>query len=125
MSVEEIGSKVVEVLRGVYDPEIPVNVYDLGLIYELKVSVGGEVYIKMTLTAPGCPIASSIVNEVYKRVREIPGVKDVKVELTFEPPWNPTMIREEGREILKAVYGYDIVSEWVKRYKEYIEDKTK
>ncbi|PUA31541.1 MAG: hypothetical protein B7O98_09125 [Zestosphaera tikiterensis] len=108
----ELRAKIVEALKNVYDPEIPVNVWDLGLIYELNVDDTGEVYVLMTLTAPACPIAQSIVSYVEDAIRSVEGVKDVKVELTFDPPWNPKRMTQEGREAFKALYGYDIVEFW-------------
>ena len=89
--------KIEEVLRTVYDPEIPVNIMDLGLVYELKVSDDGKVKIVMTLTAPGCPVAGDIVAEVQQKTEAIEGVTDVYVHLTFDPPWNREMMSEEAR----------------------------
>ncbi|MBI2817772.1 MAG: DUF59 domain-containing protein [Acidobacteria bacterium] len=84
-------------LRTIYDPEIPVNVYELGLIYELKVDPTGEVNIKMTLTAPSCPEAMSIPARVESAVRGVEGVKDVKVELVWEPPWTPNLMSDAAK----------------------------
>lgn len=78
---------IVRALRQVYDPDIPVNVYDLGLIYEIKVDEEHNVYVKMTLTSPTCPIADTIIAEVESAVRDVPGVVDVKIDLVFEPQW--------------------------------------
>jgi FeS assembly SUF system protein len=90
--------QVVEVLRTIYDPEIPVNIYDLGLIYEIQVDTDPpKVYIKMTLTSPGCPVAASFPGTIEMRVREGLPVDDVEVELTFEPPFTLEMISEEAR----------------------------
>ncbi|GAB1374786.1 hypothetical protein MASR1M46_16720 [Bacteroidales bacterium] len=75
-------------LKQVYDPEIPVNVYDLGLIYEIKSNDEGKVDVKMTLTAPNCPMADQLLQDVFDAVSDVPGVKDVALELTFEPPWD-------------------------------------
>ncbi len=116
ISPEELKKKVVEALKDIYDPEIPVNIYDLGLIYDLKIDEEGKVYIKMTLTAPGCPIASLIVMQTDAAIREVKGVKDVKIELVWDPPWSPKMITPEGREQLKMMFGYDIVEKWIKQY---------
>jgi FeS assembly SUF system protein len=88
---------VVDVLRNIYDPEIPVNIYDLGLIYELKVEPSGEVRVKMTLTAPGCPVAGVLMMEVEDKIRQVVGVKDVKVELVWEPPWDMSRMSEAAR----------------------------
>jgi FeS assembly SUF system protein len=116
---EEIKKKIIEALRQVYDPEIPINVWDLGLIYELKVNDEGEVYVKMTLTTPGCPIAGIIENQVFDAISEVPGVKKVKVDLVFDPPWTPERITKEGREAFKQVFGYDIVEAWRKQQEAY------
>jgi FeS assembly SUF system protein len=116
---EEIKKKIIEALRQVYDPEIPINVWDLGLIYELKVNDEGEVYVKMTLTTPGCPIAGIIENQVFDAISEVPGVKTVKVDLVFDPPWTPERITKEGREAFKQVFGYDIVEAWRKQQEAY------
>lgn len=85
------------VLRTVFDPEIPVNVYDLGLVYEIKVGDNGNVKITMTLTAPACPVAGDIVRDVQSKVEEIPGVMDCHVQLTFDPPWTREMMTEEAK----------------------------
>jgi FeS assembly SUF system protein len=88
---------VADVLRNIYDPEIPVNIYDIGLIYELKVEESGEVCVKMTLTAPGCPVAGWLVMEVQEKIKQLPGVKDVKVELVWDPPWDMSRMSEAGK----------------------------
>ncbi len=85
---EELEKRVVEALKTCYDPEIPVNVYDLGLIYELKVEETGAVSVKMTLTAPSCPVAGSLPGDVERKVRAIEGVTDARVELVWDPPWD-------------------------------------
>ncbi|MCS7105285.1 MAG: iron-sulfur cluster assembly protein [Thermofilaceae archaeon] len=107
--------KIVEALKKVYDPEIPVNIYDLGLIYDIKVE-GNDVKVKMTLTAPGCPLSvymPSMVEEAIKT--DVPKVKNVEVDIVWDPPWTPLKITEEGRRRLKEIYGVDIVEEWRKR----------
>jgi FeS assembly SUF system protein len=88
--------KIIEVLHTVHDPEIPVNIYELGLVYEVKVEEG-KVNIVMTLTAPACPVAGDIIFEVQSKVEAIEGVKDVHVQLTFDPPWSKDMMSEEAR----------------------------
>ena len=88
---------VADVLRNIYDPEIPVNIYDLGLIYELKVEPSGEVRVKMTLTAPGCPVAGMLMMEVQDKIKQLAGVKDVKVELVWDPPWDISRMSEGAR----------------------------
>ena len=84
-------------LRTVYDPEIPVNIFDLGLVYEIKIGDNGEIKITMTLTAPACPAAGDIVHDVQEKVGELPGVLDCHVQLTFDPPWNKEMMTEEAK----------------------------
>ncbi|MCF0164474.1 MAG: DUF59 domain-containing protein [Bacteroidales bacterium] len=88
---------IVIALRNVYDPEIPVNIYDLGLIYEIEVNDEHEVAITMTLTAPNCPIADQVVESVAEAVRAVSGVVDVSIELVFEPEWNKDMMTEEAQ----------------------------
>lgn len=90
---------VIEALKEVYDPEIPVNVVDLGLIYEVKVS-GGDVHVQMTLTAAGCGMGPYIAQQAEWRVAEIEGVDDVQVDLVFDPPWTPDRITEDGKKLL-------------------------
>lgn len=88
---------VVLAIKQVYDPEIPVNVYDLGLIYELVINKKHEAYIKMTFTAPTCPMADEVLAEVKKSVADVPGIQSCEVELTFEPPWDQSMLSDEAR----------------------------
>ncbi|MDR1022996.1 MAG: iron-sulfur cluster assembly protein [Prevotellaceae bacterium] len=92
-----IQKDIVRVLRNIYDPEIPVSVYELGLIYEVQVSDEGKVDIAMTLTAPTCPIADDIVRDVKEQVAQVPGVTDANVNLTFEPPWDKDMMSDEAK----------------------------
>lgn len=92
-----IQKDIVRVLRNIYDPEIPVSVYELGLIYEVQVSEEGKVDIAMTLTAPTCPIADDIVRDVKEQVAQVPGVTEASVNLTFEPPWGKEMMSEEAK----------------------------
>lgn len=91
-----IERDIVRALRQVYDPDISVNVYDLGLIYEIKVDDDGSVYVKMTLTSPSCPLADTIVANVEEAVRDVPGVTDVKIDLVFEPEWGKEMMSDEA-----------------------------
>jgi len=91
-----LEEKVIDVLREVYDPEIPVNIYELGLVYGIDANPE-QVVIRMTLTSPGCPVAGSLPIEIQSRVGEIEGVKSVKVELVWDPPWDPEMITEAGK----------------------------
>ena len=92
-----LRDKIEETLRTVHDPEIPVNILDLGLVYEIKINEGGKVKITMTLTAPACPVAGEIIMEVESKVRVIEGVTDVHVHLTFDPPWTRDMMTEEAK----------------------------
>jgi len=92
-----IEGDVVEVLRGIYDPEIPVSIYDMGLIYGVEVRDDGIVCVKMTLTAPGCPVAVSLPLEVQEKVRAVPGVKDAVVDIVWDPPWTPDRMSEEAK----------------------------
>lgn len=94
----ELESDVIFVLRTIYDPEIPVNIYDLGLIYGLKVNPDtGQVHIRMTLTAPACPVAQTFPETVAETIRDVPGVEDVQVELVWEPRWSKKMMSEAAR----------------------------
>lgn len=90
-------SDVVLALKQVYDPEIPVNIYDLGLIYELTINKEHEVYIEMTFTAPNCPMADDVLAEVKCSVEDVPGVKSCHIELVFEPVWDQSMLSDEAR----------------------------
>ncbi|MGV3703972.1 MAG: metal-sulfur cluster assembly factor [Arcticibacter sp.] len=92
-----IKDQVIERLRTVFDPELPVNIYELGLIYELITKTDGIVKVVMTLTAPGCPVADQILQDVERRLSDIEGVKEVRVEITFDPPWDRTMMSEEAQ----------------------------
>jgi FeS assembly SUF system protein len=93
----ELEAAIVKALKNVYDPEIPVNVYDLGLIYEVDVKSGQEVDITMTLTAPNCPMADIVLNDVETYVKDVKGIEKVNVILTFDPPWDKDMLSEEAR----------------------------
>src|SRR5438105_15909831 len=95
--VGTLEQRVVAALRTIYDPEIPVNIYDLGLVYELRVDAGGAVKIRMTLTAPGCPVAQSFPGTVEEAVRRVPGVSEARVELVWEPPWSRDRLSEAAR----------------------------
>lgn len=88
---------IIATLQTVFDPEIPANVYDLGLIYDINISDSGYVNITMTLTAPGCPVAGDIIAEVDRKIREIEGVTDANVMLTFDPPWTRDRMTEEAK----------------------------
>lgn len=92
-----IEAQVVEALRTCFDPEIPVNIYEMGLIYEVKVDAEGLVAIQMTLTSPHCPAAQSLPAEVEAKARAVEGVTDVKIDLVWEPPWDPSKMSEAAR----------------------------
>ena len=91
---------VILALKQVYDPEIPVNIYDLGLIYELNINKERQVFIKMTFTAPNCPMADEVMGEVQYNVENTPGVTDCHIELTFDPVWDQSMLSDEARVAL-------------------------
>lgn len=97
MTEEELKEEVIGALKKVYDPEIPVDVYELGLIYDIKVFPVNNIYILMTLTSPSCPSAEQIPVEIEQKVREIEGVSDVSVELTFDPPYSQDMMSEAAK----------------------------
>ena len=92
-----LKDQVVAAMRKVYDPEMPVNIYELGLIYGVDVSDEGQVAIRMTLTAPNCPVAGTLPGDVERAVRAVPGVTDVKLELTFDPPWTKDRMSEAAK----------------------------
>ena len=94
--IMKIERDIIMALRQVYDPEIPVNVYDLGLIYEIKVNDDHEVYIQMTLTAPNCPMADYVMEQVKTAVEDVPGVVSVNIDLVFEPVWDKSRMSEEA-----------------------------
>lgn len=93
----QVESNVIAALRTIYDPEIPVNIYDLGLVYGLDVEADGKVDVRMTLTTPGCPVAASFPTTVEQRLYEVPGVNDVRVELVWEPPWTMDRLSEDTK----------------------------
>ncbi len=98
MQVEEtLRDRVMEVIKTVYDPEIPVDIYELGLIYEVSVYPINNVFVKMTLTSPACPAAESIPSEVETKIRQLKDVNDVQVEVTFDPPYSPDMMSEAAK----------------------------
>ena len=94
---QDLENEIVDALKTVFDPEIPVNIYELGLIYDLEVQPEGQVQIKMTLTSPGCPVAGSLPGEVKMKVEQVPGVASADVELVWDPAWNPSMMTEAAR----------------------------
>ena len=96
--------KVVLALKQVYDPEIPVNIYDLGLIYELNINKQHEAFVRMTFTAPNCPMADEVMAEVQRCVADVPGITNCEIELTFEPAWDQSMLSDEA----KVELGMDV-----------------
>ena len=97
MNKEEILTKIYEQIRTVYDPEIPVDIYELGLIYKVELDDQGQVYLEMTLTSPACPVAESLPMEVQEKVMGVDGVEDVDLRLVFDPPWSKDRMSEEAR----------------------------
>ena len=97
MDTEALGEKIVRVLKTIFDPEIPVDIYELGLIYDVFVNEDRDVKIIMTLTTPNCPVAESLPKEVKEKVRELDEVNEVELELTFDPPWTRNLISEEAK----------------------------
>lgn len=95
-----LEESVIAAMKKCYDPEIPVNIYEMGLIYSLDISPESDVTIKMTLTSPACPVAGSLPGDVEKHVRSVPGVKDVKIELVWEPAWKPDMMSKLAKVML-------------------------
>lgn len=97
MDIKITEAAIIGKLKEVYDPEIPVNIYKIGLIYEVRVDEQGHAFILMTLTSPNCPVAESLPMEVRNKVLEVEGITDVEVELTFEPPWTMDMLSDEAK----------------------------
>jgi FeS assembly SUF system protein len=93
----DLQASVVEALKSIYDPEIPVDIYELGLIYDVAISEDGDATITMTLTTPHCPVAESLPNEVELRVLSVPGIRDAVVNLVWDPPWDPSKMSDEAR----------------------------
>ncbi len=94
---QEFNDRIITRLKGIYDPEIPVNIYDLGLVYNISVDDNYVAHILMTLTAPNCPVAESLPEEVKDKIAAIDGLKDAEVEITFDPPWDQDMMSEEAQ----------------------------
>ncbi|HET7316509.1 MAG TPA: SUF system Fe-S cluster assembly protein [Sphingomicrobium sp.] len=94
---EELKDRIVEALKSVYDPEIPVDIYELGLIYDIEVTEDADAVVTMTLTTPHCPVAESLPNEVELRVLSVPGIRDAEVKLVWDPPWDPSKMSDEAR----------------------------
>lgn len=94
---EDLRKRVIQALCGIYDPEIPVNIYDLGLVYDLEIDADGNVVVRMTLTAPGCPVAQTFPETVACAVRNVDGVRDARVDLVWDPPWTRERMSEAAR----------------------------
>ena len=97
IDTEKLGEEIVRVLKTIYDPEIPVDIYELGLIYDVFVNEDCEVKILMTLTSPNCPVAESLPQEVNEKVKSLNQVKDSEIEMTFDPPWSKDLMSEEAQ----------------------------
>ncbi len=95
--IKSLRDRIIDVLKSCYDPEIPVDIWELGLIYEININEGNDVHIMMTLTSPACPVAETLPPDVEQKVRDIPDVNTAKVEITFNPPWEKDMMSEEAR----------------------------
>jgi len=93
----ELESKILDALKNIFDPEIPVSIYDMGMIYEISVDEKSVAHITMTVTAPNCPVAETLPVEVHNKIKEIEGIADVEVIMTFEPPWNEDMMSDAAK----------------------------
>jgi FeS assembly SUF system protein len=94
---EDLKNNVIDALKSIYDPEIPVDIYELGLIYDVTINEDGDAMVTMTLTTPHCPVAESLPNEVELRVLSVPGIRDAEVKLVWDPPWDPSKMSDEAR----------------------------
>jgi FeS assembly SUF system protein len=103
-AVNALGDQVIEALRTVYDPEIPVNIFELGLVYKVDIDDDQRVHIEMTLTSPACPVAGTLPDEVKDRVEAIEGVQGATVDVVWDPPWHPGMMTEEAQLELGMIY---------------------
>ena len=97
MTKQKLGDEIITVLDNIFDPEIPVSIYELGLIYDVKISEKNDVKVIMTLTSPSCPVAESMPEEIKEAVQKVKNVKSVEIEVTFEPPWDKSMMSEEAK----------------------------
>ena len=103
-AVDALGEQVIEALRTVYDPEIPVNIFELGLVYKVDIDDDQQVHIEMTLTSPACPVAGTLPDEVKDKVEAVEGVRGASVEVVWDPPWHPGMMTEEAQLELGMIY---------------------
>jgi FeS assembly SUF system protein len=97
ITAEEIEKRVIETLKTCYDPEIPVDVWELGLIYEININEDNDVHVMMTLTSPSCPVAETLPPEIEEKIRKTEGVNSARIEITFDPPWEQDMMSEEAK----------------------------
>lgn len=97
IDTKALEERIIEVMKTVYDPEIPVNIYELGMVYKVDVRADAEVFVQMTLTSPSCPVAGSLPGEVEARVKTVPGVRKASLELVWDPPWTPAMMTEAAK----------------------------
>jgi FeS assembly SUF system protein len=100
IDVDQVRESVIEMLRTIFDPEIPVNIYEIGLIYGLEVEPSGRVNVRMTLTSPMCPVAETLPPEVETKINAVPGVREVFLDVVWDPPWNPQMMSEDAKLLL-------------------------
>ncbi|AAY81363.1 conserved protein [Sulfolobus acidocaldarius DSM 639] len=112
VNVDEWKKKIMEGLKDVYDPEIPIDIVNLGLIYELRISEEGDVYIRVGVTTPYCPVTEDIAYTVEQVIKETVNAKSINVELDLDTRWTPLMMTDEGKETFKKRFGYDIVQMW-------------
>jgi len=103
-AVDALGEQVIEALRTVYDPEIPVNIFELGLVYKVDIDDDRRVHIEMTLTSPACPVAGTLPDEVKDKVEAVEGVRGAAVDVVWDPPWHPGMMTEEAQLELGMIY---------------------
>lgn len=116
---EAIKKRIIEILETIYDPEIPIDIYNLGLIYDINITDDRVVNITMTLTAIGCPVSNVLPYQVYDvLVKALPEVKEINIDVVFDPPWTPLRMTEKGRRMFIEIYGYDIVEQWKRRVSE-------
>lgn len=102
--VEALGERIIEALKTIFDPEIPVNIYELGLVYKVEVEDDDKVVVEMTLTSPNCPVAETLPQEVEMKVAAVEGATGCEVRIVWDPPWNPTMMTEEAQLELGMIY---------------------